>query len=506
MPYSLTILDVVLGLLGLFLLLQLRIRDSTPYPPGPKGFPIIGNALDMPSERIWQTIAHWGEIYGDIVYLHVLANRFIFLNSPQVAYELLDKKSLIYSDRPVLPMASELVGWAKTLALIQFGDEFKARRKLIHSFMGTHSSADQLAPIEEHEVKTFLKSVLNDPPQFVEAIRRTAGGIILRATYGYEPQERGDLLVQQIDQVMEQFSVMSVPGAFLVDIVPALKYIPSWFPGAKFKRIASEWAQCLEDAVIAPLSYVKEQMARGDASSSFVRNCLEDQDLTAEQDYTIKWAAAAMYGGGADTTVSSIETFLLLMMLYPEAQKKAQAEIDAIIGNGRLPCSADMGQLPYVEALVKEVLRWHPVAPLGIPHCVKEDNVYKGYFIPKGTAVIANIWGFLHDAKLYTDPMVFKPERFLGSHPEQDPREYCFGFGRRLCPGRHLAWSSVWLSCAMSLAVFAIRKPTDSSGNAIEPTVDFTNNTISHPVPFQCSITPRSDAARLLILAQDEIK
>ncbi|KZT28753.1 cytochrome P450 [Neolentinus lepideus HHB14362 ss-1] len=506
MPFSITILDVILALVGLALLRRLTSRTPAPYPPGPKGLPLIGNLLDIPSEQPWKTVADWGELYGDIVYINVLGNPFVFLNSPQAAADMLDKKSVIYSDRPTLTFATELAGYGKTVPLTQFGEEVRAMRRLLHSYMGTHIRAHKLSPMAEYETKGFLRRILNDPDQFDEAIRRTAGGIILQITYGYEPKDHGDPLIELISRAMEHLATMTVPGAFLVDVIPTLKYIPAWFPGAQFKRIASEAAQCLHDSVETPLNHVKEQMATGAARPSFTSRCLGGQGVTAEQEYIIKWAAAGMYGGGADTTVSSINTFFLSMMVYPDVQKKAQAEIDAIIGNGRLPCLTDMERLPYVEALVKEVFRWHPVIPLCVPHSPKEDDIHDGYLIPKGAAVVTNIWGFLHDPKIYANPMAFNPERFLGSHPEQDPREYCFGFGRRVCPGRHFAYSSVWLSCAMSLAVFTIAKPTDASGHLIEPVVDFTSKAISHPIPFKCSITPRSDATRLLILAEDEGK
>jgi len=177
-----------------------------------------------------------------------------------------------------------------------------------------------------------------------------------------------------------------------------------------------------------------------------------------------------------------------------------------VIGNDRLPSLADRDHLPYVDALVKEVFRWHPVVALDLPHRLMQDDIHDGYFIPEGTTVVANIWKFLHDPKTYADPMTFNPDRFLGSQPEQDPREYCFGFGRRVCPGRNLAEASVWLSCAASLAVFNMSKPVDAAGRPIEPDIDFSSATISHPAPFKCDIKPRSETARLLILAEDEAK
>ena len=80
------------------------------------------------------------------------------------------------------------------------------------------------------------------------------------------------------------------------------------------------------------------------------------------------------------------------MSLSPDVTRKAQEEIDRVIGNDRLPTSMDRPNLPYIEAVVKEVLRWHPVAPMGLPHTSTTEDVFEGYLIPKGSMVIANIW------------------------------------------------------------------------------------------------------------------
>lgn len=80
------------------------------------------------------------------------------------------------------------------------------------------------------------------------------------------------------------------------------------------------------------------------------------------------------------------------MTLYPDVQKKAQEEVDRVVGSGRLPTMEDRGNLPYIEAIVNEVLRWHPVAPMGLPHTSTEDDICEGYLIPKGSMILANIW------------------------------------------------------------------------------------------------------------------
>ncbi|KAF9011764.1 cytochrome P450 [Cyathus striatus] len=415
---------------------------------------------------------------------------------------MMDKKSSIYSDRPILHMGGELVGWKNTLVLVPYGDRFRNYRRLFHQLIGSNGVMAQFHPIEELETHRFLKRLLSRPQALAEHVRKTAGAIILRISHGYEVRETDDPFVSLADLATEQFSLSTAPGGFLVNLVPALRHLPDWFPGAGFKKTASAWAATLNSMIEGPHQFVKQQMAEGAAEVSFTSSLLEEPGLTPEREFDIKWSAGSLYSGGADTTVSSIYAFFKAMTLYPEVQAKAQAELDAVIGNDRLPSFHDRDNLPYCNALVLEVLRWHAVVPTGVPHRVSEDNIYEGYLIPKDALVIPNIWRILHDPKVYSDPMKFKPERFLGPTPEPDPRNVCFGFGRRICPGRVLADASIFISVTMSLAVFDISKHSEN-GKVIEPVVEQTPGTISHPTPFLCSINPRSEKTRALINSEE---
>ncbi|KIJ70462.1 hypothetical protein HYDPIDRAFT_79110 [Hydnomerulius pinastri MD-312] len=502
---SMTWLDLCLAGVGLYFVNRvLTKKNPAPFPPGPKGLPLVGNIADMPSVKPWLTFADWGKKYGDISHAEVLGQHIVVLNSVKTAMDLLDKKSSSYSDRPVLPMGGELVGWKNTLVLLPYGDRFREYRKNFARVIGSRAAMDSYHPIEEIETHRFLQRILAKPAELQGHVRHAAGAIILRISHGYEVKENQDPFIDLADKAVEQFSASTATGAFMIDVMPALKHVPEWFPGAGFKLKAKEWHATLEEMVAKPYQYVKDQIAAGTAPESFVSNLLEGRTLSAEEDHVVKWSAASLYSGGADTTVSAIYSLFLALTLFPEAQKKAQAEIDAVIGSDRLPTFADRESLPYVEALAKEVLRWNVVVPLAVPHRVTEDDVHEGYYIPKGTLIMPNIWFMLHDPRTYANPMEFNPERFLareGKEPETDPRTICFGFGRRICPGLHLADASVWISVAMSLAAFDISKIVEN-GVEITPEVDPSSGTISHPKPFKCSIKPRS-AKALELIQQD---
>jgi hypothetical protein len=164
-----------------------------------------------------------------------------------------------------------------------------------------------------------------------------------------------------------------------------------------------------------------------------------------------------------------------------------------VIGGDRLPTFADRENLPYIEAIVNEALRWHPIGSLSLPRCADEDAEYLGYRIPKGAVLLPSIAWFTHDPAVYHEPELFKPERFLAPYSEPDPRSVVFGFGRRICPGRLQADSIVFLTSVQSLAVFDIRKPVDEMGTEIEPVVETLPGVVTHPVPYLCRLVPRSE-------------
>ncbi|KAK7692059.1 hypothetical protein QCA50_005464 [Cerrena zonata] len=504
MTLSPLMLNSALIVLGLYILRRYSIRKNRfPVPPGPRGLPFVGNVLDMPTSHEWLAITEWTKRWGDIIHVNVLGKHFVFLHSAEDAVALLDKRSSKYSDRPTLIMAGELVGWVASLGLTRYGDRFRESRRFFSRIIGSKSALRPFHELIETEIHKFLRRLIYTPENVHEHIRKTASGIIMKITYGYSVMEGKDPYVEIVDRAMENFSITTTLGAFLVDALPILRYIPSWVPGARFKKLAAVWRAETMAMAEMPFAMVKQQMREGTALPSYTKNLLETETLTPEKEDNIKWSAASMYGGGADTTVSTIYSFFLAMTMYPEIQQKAKEEIDRVVGKDRLPTFADRENLPYVEAVVNEVLRLSPVVPLGGFHRASQDDIYKGYFIPKDTVVIANIWALLRDPERYPDPSAFNPDRYLHPNPNRNPREFIFGFGRRICPGLNLADTSVFFTCAMVLATFDISKAVEN-GVIIEPSGEYTAGSISHPKEFKCSIKPRTSKASSLILAEFE--
>ncbi|KAK0185483.1 cytochrome P450 [Armillaria mellea] len=481
-----------------YTLAQLAYKTLVPKrrrPPGPRGLPFIGNAFDMPTDKPWLILGRWGETYGDVCSATVFGQTFVILNSFETAVDLLDKRGSAYSERPHFTMGGDMVGWKSTLGLLPNGSVLRKQRKLMHSIFGAHI-VGKLHKVQEATALQLVRNLMDTPDKFDHHISRRIVSFILSITYGYEVEEDGDALVAVVDRAMAEFSEVTVPGAFLVDQMPFLRFLPGWIPGMAFKSKARQWAKDLDDMVNLPYEFTERQKATGVEKTSFVSALLQDKSVT---EHDLKWTASAIYGAAGETTTATIRAFLLTMVLFPGAQEKAHAELNDVLQGRRLPTHQDRDKLPYVNALCKEVMRFHPSVPLSVPHRTAQDDVYNDYLIPKDSIILPNIRKMTRDPAVYEDPEVFNPSRFLpglGRIPERDPRSIIFGFGRRKCPGQYLADEIIFIICATVLSVFDISK---MDGSAPEPVLEPLNGTISHPAPFKCSITPRSSGAVDLI-------
>ncbi|KAG8911635.1 hypothetical protein FRC00_006132 [Tulasnella sp. 408] len=147
------------------------------------------------------------------------------------------------------------------------------------------------------------------------------------------------------------------------------------------------------------------------------------------------------------------------MTLYPEVQARAREEVDQIYGEGYPRDFEGQEKMPYIHATLLECMRWNPPLPAGVPHALREDDIYEGYFIPKGTSVIANQWKISRDPAIYEDPSTFNPDRFIDNPDVLDPREFAFGFGRRICPGNELGYQLVGVFIVSVLWGFELQRP-----------------------------------------------
>ncbi|KAJ7463862.1 cytochrome P450 [Mycena galericulata] len=487
-------------------------RAKLPLPPGPRKLPLLGNLFNIPSRRPWEAYMAWSKLYkSDIIHVDIAGTSVVVLSSLEAVETLLERRSAIYSDRQAAraPMLVELMGWDFVTGLMKYGDEWRTHRRLLKQEF-TPKGIVKHRPSQLAAAHGVLRGFLSAPESFMIHLRRSAAETILSAVYGIDIQPSDDTYIALACEALESLSAAGVPGKYLVDSLPMLKHIPAWLPGARFKRDAKEWRKLAAAMRDVPFAETKRQMESGTAPPSFVGDSLTALKECEEDHYTettVRDTAGSLFVGGAETTVSVVSTFLLAMLANPDAQRVAQAEVDSITGGNHLPDfeDSDDESMPYVAALVKEVMRWRNVGPIAVPHFIGVEDEYRGWRIPAGSIVIGNSWAITHDEVTYPDPYTFKPERFLLNgklNPDvQDPERIAFGFGRRQCPGLHFARDAIWITIVSILATFDIAKALDEDGREMELSYEFDSRFISLPLPFRCSIRPRSEEAKALIRA-----
>ncbi|PHH88204.1 hypothetical protein CDD83_7851 [Cordyceps sp. RAO-2017] len=474
-----------------------RKQAGPKLPPGPKPLPLLGNIRDLPPKGVPE-YKHWLKhkaLFGPISSVTVLGQTVIILHDRRAVQDLLVniKSAKKTSNRPRSEFALGLCGFDRFAVGRQPDEEWKTLRKLMHQQIGSKSALSRYHDVMEEETGRFLQRILREPQNVPKLFKTVNSAIVLKITYGYAiEQEKADPLVELVEKMMNNFSNAFVPAAWLVDILPLLKYIPSGLPGTKFKQTAREWDRVNEELAEVPFSFARSQMDKADHTPSLVTRLLQEKHGTSYAEDAIKYSAASIYSGGSDTLASSLASALLAMAMYPEVQRKAQAEIDRVVGQDRLPSFHDREKMPYLDALISETLRWLPVGPMGPAHAMVEDTVYNGYLFPKGAVLVSAIWWFTHDPDVYRDPDTFEPERYLEPRNEPDPRLLVFGHGRRECPGRQFVDETLFLIIAQLLAVYKVGKAVGKDGSEIEVKLEPIPGLVAYPADFPYSITPRS--------------
>ncbi|KAJ7139636.1 cytochrome P450 [Mycena epipterygia] len=440
MDNSHSLAAAILTVVALYLLVR-NLSHRASLPPG------------LPPKDPFKVYQSWSKSYeSNVIYMHIFGHLF-------------DKRSSKYSTRPRLVMAGELVGQDQSLLFLKYGTKWKQCRQV--------GTIQNYASMQENE-------------DFSQHIRHTAGSTLLKLTYGIECQAMQDPWIGMAEDLCKITAVASQPGRCLLTLFQSVRptkttnlvaFTPMFFPGTGFLRWAELSRKVVHAVVRKPFEKIEEEMLDGTAKSSWVLENMiqEGRKKTEEEKDVLICSAGSLYAGGIDT-VSGI------------VQRRAQAEIDSVIGSDRLPNMNDRPLLPYVAALIREVYRINAVAPL-VPHSLDEDDIYEGRRIPKGAV--------LHDAAVYHDPECFDPSRYEATpdrNAEPDPTGYAFGIGmgRRFCPGIHYAEAAVFINIVQVLSVFNISPALDVKGEKVIPSFEFNVGHLRTPKPFNCRIEPRS--------------
>ena len=312
---------------------------------------------------------------------------------------------------------------------------------------------------QANESKVLIRDFLEGPDDYVMSIERYSVSLTSIVGWGRRIDRKNDIVAQQALKLMEAVDLI-IPGLFIIEALPWLIKLPSWlykFPSQL--RLGS--------AIGARFFYLLTKEGHDAPQDNFAKLLINNQEKEGLTDLEVAGLAGNLLGGGVDTTSSTMISTILAMAYFPEVQKKAQAELDAVVGHDRSPNWEDLDtdSLPYITAIVKEVLRWRTVTILaGIPHANTKDFEYQGYHFPAGTNVTGNMWAIHRNERDFPDPDNFRPERFLNGLENPYPNSRGsnpFGWGRRQCSGQPLAEQGLIFSLGRMIWAFDIRPGLD---------------------------------------------
>ncbi|RBR06433.1 uncharacterized protein FIESC28_11056 [Fusarium coffeatum] len=388
-------------------------QPKLPLPPGPPSEFLLGHTRVIPQENAAKVYSRWSKEYiskdSDIIHVRSLGRSTIVLHSAELAKDILEKKGANFSDRPRFTLL-EVMGWGKTLTFLPFGKCWQMHRKFLQTSF-SNTSVRKWHELQRNEAHHTVKDIIETPDTWEKSLRRFAVAIVLQVSYGTKVTSDDDPYIRIANDAMYATGNGGVPANSVVDLVPLVRYLPDWLIRDWSLRFARQWQWAITKLHDVPF-----------AAALAEHGC--EQDWTLDD---IKGAAGAVFIAGTDTTWATCVIFILNMVLHPEIQKKAQAELDAVIGSGKLPRFSDRPLLPYIEHIVQETYR---VRTLFFDTITIVVHVYEvGKVLTKlRTVVYANAYAIAHDERVYKNPQDFNPDRYGGGEPYPIGN---FGFGRR---------------------------------------------------------------------------
>jgi len=495
-------------------------------PPGPKYPPAKHSG-----KREWHLFRDWMQEYGAVFSFPSLQTRVIVLNSKESIKDLLAKKAAWYSDRPEMKLFKDWCGWTWSVASFNDGPEMALHRRLLATGLslqaGQYYEKDLWLGALKLAERLIRQLPRKEDGNWKEWCHLMVAGNILKVSYGYEALEDSDPWIKRVQRMQELILDLGILGTNLVDKAPLLQYVPTrMLFGSQTAKSLAELRNIFKEVFDDQYRFTLTKMESGEDSQSFIARMTQNinqyssspgsgRKLTRKEVLqAIQGVAATTYTAGVETIESTMNYFILAMLLYPEVQTWARNHLDAYMQERSreddLPNFTDRGvdALVAIDALVWEVLRWEPAVPLAVSRTARQDGIYNGMFIPRGSLIMPNSWQCLHDPVRYPDPDRFDPGRFMpasdgahndGPRPQEDPREFAFGYGRRICPGRVFAESTLWITITTLLSLFIFESPLDELGRPIKPAPDYQFGiAVQYPEPFQFIVKARDGAERKL--------
>ncbi|KAK0117664.1 hypothetical protein ONS95_011993 [Cadophora gregata] len=513
---SITMHPVLIGLwilvaIPIYLLLS-DIYTWYYLPRGPLPLPFIGNILSITPDKFYVRLKEWSHIYGPIYTIWIGRSPRIIVTDPVITSELLSRRGNKYSSRPRMIVFGELFNDGASVASLPYGNAWSLRRKLLHNSLKS-SALPAYKPRQEAEAMNLVAGIAEKPSSWSMGIDRFAASVVFSLAYGRRIASLDSKALKKRQLLFRVAAKIMAPGAYLVETFPFLLHLPDFL--SRWKEYPIRMGKELAAFDISLVNAVKEDLKKekGIIQVNLTETMLDLKNKGEASADTLSEAhfaalPAVIFGAGSDTTASTLHSAVKAFVTHPRIQEAAQAEIDKVIGKHRSPTFADQANLPYIDAIIKEILRWRPSAAFGVPHATSEADVYNGYRIPKDTVVWPAAWGLNHNEEYFPSPNSFAPERYL---PSSDPRfgskiaarpfppgchpHASFGFGRRACAGADLATNSLFIVLAKLLWAFDV-KPTEGEIYDVDA---YEGGMVLRPKPFECDFVIRDEERRVVL-------
>ncbi|KAI0933583.1 hypothetical protein AcV5_005691 [Taiwanofungus camphoratus] len=349
----------------------------------------------------------------------------------------MSKHSLETADRPRSISAGDIVSWGMRTLLVPAGDRIRKLRRSLLAFLQPNVAATY-KPTQMKTARNYVLDCLENSQGHLDHAKTYAASVVMAISYGKTtPTSYSDPEVQAVNCCLRRLGSALRPGTYLVDTYSFLRYIPGYLSHLLHRSKQG----------LSRIGYCSLTLAAGEAQPSFTTYLLDNQQTLGLSDNELAYLVGSMFGAGSDTTAPALDIVSMAAACYPEAQAKVQAQLDRVVGRSRLPTFEDQEMFTEVSAFLLETYRWRPVSSGGFTHRATTDIVWKNYVIPAGAEVIGCHWAISRDPDAYPEPEEFRPQRWLdaGGRFRDDIRFFNFGFGRRICPGQHVADNSLFI-------------------------------------------------------------
>ncbi|KAL6861702.1 hypothetical protein ACP4OV_017402 [Aristida adscensionis] len=465
----------------------LRGRRGGGYrlPPSPMALPLIGHLhlIRAPPHRAFDRIL---ARHGPLVYLRLgPSTHCVVAGTAAAARDLLRSEASI-PERPLTAVTRHLAYGSAGFAFAPYGAHWRFVKRLCMSELLGPRTVDQLRPVREAELRAVLAAARaaaarGEPVDVSRLLIRMSNNAIMRMVATALPGEMTEAARDCAKKVAE------VVGAFnLEDYVALCRGWDLQGLTRRTREVRDKFDALLEIMITAKENARRSPAAAAAAEPAKTKDLLDllmdaAEDPNAEVKLSrenIKAFVLDIFTAGSDTTATSVEWMLALLINHPASMAELRAELDAAVGAARLVGEQDVARLPYLQAVFKETLRLRPPAVFAQRETVEAVSVRGGYTIPPRTSVFFNIFSIGRDAESWEAPLSFRPERFMpggeaagvdprGQHPQLMP----FGSGRRACPGMGLAMQAVpaFLAALVQCFDWAVPAPP---GQAKAPPLD----------------------------------